>query len=385
MDYSIIVPHHSNRRLLEYCLATLRTSVPPEVEIIVILNNSNKAEINIPVDRKRFLAIRVNSNLGYDGAITAGAEIARGKRIVLCDNDTFYRPGWFETLATFYSTTPRIGVASAKLISPQTSRIVDYGIAFTKYNAPHPFMDQLPEYTLTQSARKFQAVCSATMMIDRSLFMEVNPSKFKGHSCYNDIELCLNINELQRDCWVVGNCVAYHKSSFEAGAVASYKQSALKGDQKAQFMSSYSHKIVADMDYFYLESFRHLSLHASLARSYILIDVSTIVDRWWYHDIIRQFTRIVEVYELPSHERDATQLSLMDHLGINILRLRVPLIYFVDRFTSLTRNSLWLALRPYDKDLVVDRNANVLFLEEIVVLSPAVDQHCDAKETVSMT
>ncbi len=358
MDISIIIPHHQNKRMLRYCLDTLNNSVPFDTEIVVVANNSNEEELEIEIDEKRFRTVTINSSIGYGAAINAGAEAAKGRTLIFCDNDTFFPRDWLLELVKLLDSDRNIGTVSSKLISPFTSRIVDYGIAFTKYNAPHPFMDQPSNHTLTCQARNFQSACSAVMLIEKDLFNAIGRFPDDRHVYYNDIELCLKLKEFNKECWVAGKSIAYHKGSFQGSYASSYKSQALKGDQKGVFMAKHGHKIEVDMGRFFSESYRFFRQRNPLESSYIAIDMLNVIDRGWYIDIVKSQFDILDTYEFPTYDRDATSTSLMNHLGINLLRTRVPMIYLVDRFISLRDNALWAELRPFDSDIVIDRNAN---------------------------
>jgi hypothetical protein len=203
-------------------------------------------------------------------------------------------------------------------------------------------------------------------MIGRELFFDLGCFPEDRHSYYNDIELCLKMGKAGKDCWVVGEAVVYHKSSFLGVQSAPYKESALKGDQKAQFMAAHGRDIKIDMDVYLTESFNDFLSHNAVEPGYLLIDMANIVDRSWYHEEIRKFLTLLDIYELPTYIRDATAISLMDHLGPSILALNLPLIYFVDRFICLQGNDLWLRLRSRSCDLVIDRNANIEPLLKVV-------------------
>lgn len=364
MDYSIIVPHHSNARTLRFCLTTLSTTVPSDAEIIVVLNNVDRDEIEIPIEG-RFRALRRPQNLGYGGAINAGAAEARGRTLVFCDNDTAFLPGWFEALVRFRTAVPA-GSVSAKLLAPGTGRVVDYGIAFTDYNAPHPFMDSEPAHPLVSIPRRVQAACSAVMMIDKSLFDHVGRFSERPHAYYNDIDLCLRLRDNGLESWVVPDAVAFHRSSFNGVRAAPYKGSALKADQKAWFMAQHGHKLTTDMPRYFAESFAHHRASFPVAGEYLLVDLTSIVDRQSHRDVISAHFPIRDVYEGPMYVRDATDLPLMEHLGPNLAALNVPLIYFVDRFIALRANVAWARLRDVTWDLVVDRNANIRRFTDVI-------------------
>jgi len=366
MTYSIVVPHHDGAKILDYCLTTLRSSVPDDVEIVVVLNNANRDEIEIPLDETRFRAIRINQDLGYGGAVNAGVEQARGRYVIFCDNDTSFLSGWFEALTRLHHSSPRIGTASSKLIGPAHGRIVDFGIAFTEYNAPHPFMDAEWDHPLTAHSRPVQAACSAVMIIEKKLFDSVGRFSDRPHSYYNDIELCLRIADAGYESWVVADSIAFHKSSFSGSKIAAYKSPSLKADQKAWFMAHYGAKIRVDMDSYVREAFDHFRGRFKVAGEYVLVDMSSVVDRDWYCQLIREQAPVLDVYHYPSYTRDSVATALFEHLGTNVMSMRIPFIYFVDRFTALRQNALWASLRMHEFDLVVDRNGNVRRFADVV-------------------
>lgn len=45
---------------------------------------------------------------------------------------------------------------------------------------------------------------------------------------------------------------------------------------------------------------------------------------------------------------------------------KLPFVYFVDDFTSLFYNKLWLSIRDASNDLIVDRQCNILSMKEII-------------------
>lgn len=366
MDVSVIVPHHSNRALLEFCLSTLHATVPRHVEIIVVANNADYARTDVRLDSTRFKLVRVNENLGYGSAINTGVAAARGRNLVFCDDDTAFTPGWLDALLRFQQANPSAGTVSAKLVSPGGGRIVDYGIAFTEYNAPHPFMDSKPGHALVASPRRVQAACSAVMLIERELFEQVGRFVERPHAYYNDIGLCLRVADAGRECWVIPDAMAFHRSSFQGTNSAPYKGSSLKADQKAWFMARYGAKLRVDMDRYFNESFDHHRSTHGLDGEYILLDLSSVVDRKWHHELIGSRITIRDTYEYNMFTRDALSISLMEHVGPNVAALRVPVVYFVDRHVSLIENASWAQIRDVTWDLVVDRNANVRRMRDLV-------------------
>src|SRR5436305_7415416 len=185
-EHTLIVPYHSNPRLLRLCIESIETTVPPDVERLLVINNS-APEIP-PWMPGSFRCITIPSNLGYSGAINVGAREARGKLLIFCDADTCYFGNWFSCLTSFFRSTQKAGMASSKLVDPGSGLVSDYGIGCTEYNAPHPFIDNPPNFTLLTAPRKVQAACSANMIIEKKLFEELGMFDEELLNFYMDID-----------------------------------------------------------------------------------------------------------------------------------------------------------------------------------------------------
>ena len=81
-DYSVIVPFHSNQRLLQVCLSTLIATVAADAEVIVVVNNSQTADPPEGLTEGRIQVVRYQDKLGYPAAINAGARVARGRSLI---------------------------------------------------------------------------------------------------------------------------------------------------------------------------------------------------------------------------------------------------------------------------------------------------------------
>jgi GT2 family glycosyltransferase len=359
-DYAIVIPFHSNTRSLGLALATLAATVPAGIEILVVFNNDDAAALP-HIDRNRVRILDLGRTAGYARAANAGAAAARARTLIFSDADTYYADGWFERLTAFHAATPRIGVASPKLLDPKTGRVGDFGIGFTRYNAPHPQMDVLPGDASVRNNRRVQAACSASMMVDAGLFKLVGGFDEELHNFYTDLDFCLRLNERGYENWVVADAIAYH-----SGSSAHTFRDPYRADVKAVFAEKNHHRIAIDMASYFAASIERFRSSHEHADSFVVIDLSTIVDRAWHHDLLRQWLPVVAVYEYGYAKRDAAEISLLDHLGLTVLDFRTATLYFVDRFIALRPNVMWLSMRSRGDDLVIDRNANIARVDEVV-------------------
>ncbi|MBB4305097.1 glycosyltransferase involved in cell wall biosynthesis [Rhodobium orientis] len=327
-------------------------------------NNSRISETAAEAATEFAKVIKVEENLGYSGAVNLGAEKASGKILIFCDDDVIVTPGWFENMLEFHLSSSRIGATAVKLISPSTGRVVDFGIAFTEYNAPHLFQDVLPSHPLTLIRRRVQAACSALMMIDKELFAEVGGFSVPNQSHYSDLELCLKIKQKQKQIWVLGDVTCYHKSSYVTDERAAYKSGEIKCDAKAGFFKEFGHLIETDLDNYYKLFIKAEGLQDLMRNTeFSLVSLANVMNPKWYHNIISKYFSINSIYDLPTYQRDNASLSLMKFLGSNFVHKNSPLIYFVDRYKSLKENAYWFGNRVSNSDVIFDRNGNVFPVE----------------------
>jgi GT2 family glycosyltransferase len=360
-DHSIIIPFHSNDRLLRLCLDTLRRTVPDDVEKILVMNNHRSEELPQLDGPSHFRIVRYDKSLGYSGAINEGAALASGKTLVFCDADTFYVGDWFSKLTQFHQQTEDIGLASSRLLDPRTLRVLDFGIAFTTFNAPHPQRDVRADHQFVCRPRTVQAACSASMIVDAELFGAMGGLDIDLGFGYSDLDLCLRLNATGRQCWVTSDSTVFHR-----GDSASTNREIYKADVKARFTAKNSHLIQHDMARYFEEGLKHFQKIRGFSSTYLLVDLSSVLDREWHYGLLREFVKISSIYDYSPGARDLSSLSLVDHVGLNVLQTNASILYLVDRFISLKDNQMWFEMRPYKNDLVVDRNANVCLLSDVI-------------------
>lgn len=357
---SIIVPFHSNKRLLDICLSSLVATVPECVEIIAVLNNADPRQIDFRIEHPQVRVERIHSNLGYSKAINHGASLAKHKLLVFCDSDTFFDGPWLEALLNLHTSSANIGLTSCKLIDPNSGRVIDYGMGLTKYNNAHPFKDRRVDHPLTCIDRKVQMACSACMMISRDVFERVGEMDTDLFNFYQDTDLCLRVNEAGLECWVAADAMAFHR-----GDSAQTNRSAYRADVKGWYVAKNVHRMSVDMEKYFHESHAYLARCANLDNRYLWVDLSSVADREWHRATVAGLLPIISSYEFPARERDEKSVELLSHLDGALLETRSPIIYFVDRFVALQGNALWKRLRRHDGDIVVDRNANMELLGHI--------------------
>lgn len=361
MKYSIIIPYHSNRSLLNTCIQAVIRTIPEDAEIIVVANNDNPEELDIRIPAQ-CKTLKVNKSLYYPRAVNLGAQEAQGEYIVLMDADICVRQGWLEAFAAAFEKYPNTGGCSAKMLDPFDGSVKEFGIGFTGYNFPHPFAGRSEEFDLVCCDREVQAFCSALSMYKRTAYLEAGGMDEQLVDGYSDIDLCLRLHEQGLRTYVIANAVAYHYGSSTLGSGMSAH---LRADTKGRFMLRRGDLCRTDMDMYYRLAFSNA--HLRFAPEYLLADFTTIADSQRHYNLFSQLGHFqwTGTYRLPAVRRDTAHISLYTLLDDNIRRRPQPVCYFVDDFCALRHNRIWHDLRDCGEDLIIDRNANVLSLQEV--------------------
>jgi GT2 family glycosyltransferase/SAM-dependent methyltransferase/glycosyltransferase involved in cell wall biosynthesis len=118
-DVSIVIPVHSNAVLTERCLRAIVASSGSVAYEVIVVDDVADRETKALLGAVEGLRLIVNeSNLGFLHSTNRGAASARGRHIVLLNNDTEPQPGWLDALVDRAEARDDIGIVTAKLVYP---------------------------------------------------------------------------------------------------------------------------------------------------------------------------------------------------------------------------------------------------------------------------
>lgn len=365
INYSVIVPFHSNSNLLSMCISSLEKALDPaESEIIVVDNNSCGTQIPADLNiQKRCRVISIKENLMYPRAINLGAENANGEFLIFCDADTCVTQG-FQIGLTAALNDESVGYSSAKLLNMYTNCIQEFGISSSYYNFPHPYAGRPADFELVSKDHSPLAGCAACSATRRKLFLETGGFDEKLVHSYSDIDLCIRFKNKGYTTMCVSNAIAYHCGSSTVG---SGMGPSLKEDTKGIFTAKHPDIPVSITEYIDRACELISRKNQQIDRNYYVLDCSTIANSDLYIDRIVDDLHIDETERVrfPYRQRDAACIDYLNFIPFFIREYKVPILYFIDNFSSFKNNSLWKECREYYHDIVADRNANIEFLANI--------------------
>ena len=118
-EVSIVIPVYNNWAATAACLRSIAddvVSVP--YEVIVADDGSYDRTAVLLLEVGGISVVRSGRNRGFVNAVNSGIAAAKGRFVVLLNNDTVVRPGWLDALVDRAEDDGDIGLVGAKLVYP---------------------------------------------------------------------------------------------------------------------------------------------------------------------------------------------------------------------------------------------------------------------------
>lgn len=200
---SIIVPTRNRVDLLRTCLDGVAMTDYPQVEVIVVDNDSDDPgtlAYLANLDPSRYRVLRHCGEFNYSAINNRAAAEAQGRLLCLLNNDIeMTDPHWLVVMAA-QALRPEVGAVGARLLYPD-GRIQHAGVVIGIGNAAghgHRFLrpneegyfhrHRLPQFTM--------AVTGACLVVERDKFMAVGGLNERDFAvAFNDVDFCLRLNQ----------------------------------------------------------------------------------------------------------------------------------------------------------------------------------------------
>ena len=126
MLVSIIVINFNGVKFLQNCLDSVFAETEKPFEVVLVDNGSTDKSIefikkNFGNEGKLRLII-LPKNVGAAKARNIGVQKSLGRYILILDNDTKIKKGWFDEIVSFIQKHPKLGLAQPKLLTMGTDR-----------------------------------------------------------------------------------------------------------------------------------------------------------------------------------------------------------------------------------------------------------------------
>jgi len=124
---SVVIPHYAGTEILSECLTSLNNCSYANLEIIVVDNASPDGSVYfIKSNFQNVILIQSEYNRGFAGGCNLGAQHAKGKYLLILNNDTIHDPDWIEPLVKMMESNPIISAVQPKILNYYNRDYFDY-------------------------------------------------------------------------------------------------------------------------------------------------------------------------------------------------------------------------------------------------------------------
>lgn len=199
-EISIIIPLYNKSLYTFTCLKSIHeNSGKNRYKVIVIDDASDDDTAVMLEDIEGITVIRNTENKGFIFSSNVGAKAAKGRYIVLLNNDTIVTTGWLDALRNTFMDFPDAGLVGAKLIYPD-GRLQEAGgivwqdasaVIYGRYDDPNK-----PEYSY---CREVDYCSGACLMIPRQDFLKLGLfDDYYTPAYYEDTDLAFRVRKNEK-------------------------------------------------------------------------------------------------------------------------------------------------------------------------------------------
>lgn len=223
---SVISINYNGVDLTCAMIESLQKSSYPNLEIIIVDNNSSQNPSKIPNSYPDVVFIQSEVNSGFAGGNNLGIKHASGKYFLLLNNDTEVEPSFLEPMVMAMEKNPQIGCTSSKLLYFDSPEIIQYaGNAGINMTTGRAFGRGWGEKDKGQynDTISIEIAHGASMLLSRKMVQDIGLMADMYFLYYEELDYCYRMLDAGYKLLYIGNSVVYHKESMSTG-----KESPLK-------------------------------------------------------------------------------------------------------------------------------------------------------------
>ncbi|MDG1530729.1 MAG: glycosyltransferase [Paracoccaceae bacterium] len=218
-DVSIIIPAHNKVEITYYALCSLllaHNDVSFEVIVVDDASTDETGELEKIVSGIKVIHNEVAKR--FIGACNAGVDAARGKYVVLLNNDIEATAGWLDALVDGMTRFNNVGMVGSKLLYPN-GKLQDAGGIIWGTGDPWNYgNNQNPWDPRFSYARQADYLCGAALMTTKEIWDEVGGlSQYLAPMYFEDTDLAFKVRDAGYKTYFIPSSVVYHFEGMTSG------------------------------------------------------------------------------------------------------------------------------------------------------------------------
>jgi GT2 family glycosyltransferase/SAM-dependent methyltransferase len=194
---SLIVPLYARDDLTRACLESIRDNTTRvSYEVILVEDDADEATKLLLEQVRGARILRNEQNLGYIRSVKRGAALARGRWLVLCNNDIEVRDGWLTAMLACGESAEDVGVVTPKYLYPDGSLNEAGGIIWRDGTGVNYGRGDRPEHFQYEYRRETDYGSAAALMVRADLWTDIGGYDERYLPMYyEDTDLCFEARE----------------------------------------------------------------------------------------------------------------------------------------------------------------------------------------------
>lgn len=202
-EVSVVIPVYGQLAYTLNCLDSLFGHVAGHFAEIIVVDDRSPDETGAMLPLVSGIRCHRNqANLGFVRGCNAGAALARGRIVVLLNNDTRVLPGWLDALVAHFAAHPRAGLVGSKLLYADGTLQEAGAIIWRDGSAWNYGRNDDPNRPNYTHARQVDYVSGASIAVPAELWRQVGGLDELYVPAYcEDSDLALRLRALGHEIW----------------------------------------------------------------------------------------------------------------------------------------------------------------------------------------
>ena len=309
---SLIIPLYAHAELTRACLTSIREHTAHASYEVILVDDAADTETKRLLDGVQGAKIiRNEKNIGYLRSVNRGASVARGRWLVLFNNDTEVTRGWLLAMLACAESAEDVGVVTPKYVYPDGTLNEAGGIIWRDGTGANYGRGDPPDLFQYEYRRETDYGSAAALMVSAKLWKATGGFDERYHPMYyEDADLCFEARERGLRVLYEPEAIIVHIEGATAGNDVESSHKRHQERNRPKFVAKWRHRLESE--------------HMRSAPT----NVRTAANR--HHG---QHVLIVD-HRVPMWDRDAGSLRMLNIMR-TLLGLGARVTFMPDNFTPL--------------------------------------------------
>ncbi len=225
--WSVVVVNFNSSDFLQGCLRAIYSNHRPPNEVVVVDNASTDDSLRELVGWPQVIVEQSPTNLGFAGGANRGISLTESPVVLVLNPDVEIDPTFGDALIRLFESSPRLGIAGAKLRYPDSNLLQHAGGVLLRplLTTVHRGYRELDDQQWDVAAN-VDFVTGGAMALRRSAFDDVRGfDESFWPAYYEDVDLCLRLRETGWQVRYQPELTATHVESVTLGQSLDYYRS----------------------------------------------------------------------------------------------------------------------------------------------------------------